>query len=440
MSNIVDKIRKAGIVGAGGGGFPAHVKFKNKAGIVIGNGAECEPLLSADRHLMVNYPEEIISGLKSACEAVGAKKGIIALKEKYKDAIDALQEVIFRESDIELFLLDDIYPSGDEHLLVFDVTGRIVPQASIPLDVGVVVSNVNTLFNIHNGVNDKPVTHRNVTICGAVKKPVSLFAPVGTYISELLESLSESSEGKAILRGGPIMGEITECPEAVINKTTQGVVLLPKDHYLVKSKKPDINRLLKLAQMACCQCYICTETCPRYLLGHDLAPHKIMRLAQYPMAYDDIDNPLAQSAHLCCECGICGLYACPVGVLPNFLNGKLKAKTSRPDTLYRKVDKINDARRLRLIPSKRIIDHLDLGRYNIPSGWMTNDFKPEKVKINLKQHTGEPAEPIVKVDDKVKSGQMIGKIPEGKLGAAVHSSLDGIVKKITDKSIYIEVS
>jgi len=438
VSNIVDKVRDAGVVGAGGGGFPAHVKINNKAGIVIGNGAECEPLLSSDRLLMVNHPEEIISGLKLVCEAVNAKKGIIALKEKYEDAIDALQNAIFKESNLELFPLKDIYPSGDEHVLVHEVTGRIVPQASIPLDVGVLVSNVSTLFNIHNAVNGMPVIHRNVTLCGKVRKPVSLFVPIGAYISDLLSFLSEDSNGKAIIKGGPIMGSVTECPEAVIDKTTQGVVLLPKDHYLVKSKKPDMNRLLKLAQMACCQCFICTETCPRYLLGHDLAPHKIMRLAQYPMAYDDIDNPLAQTAHLCCECGICGLYACPVGVLPNFLNGKLKGKVSNPKSLYKKIAKVNEAREQRSIPSKRIIDHLDLQRYNIPSDWMKVDYKPRRIKVNLKQHTGSPAEPIVKENEDVKAGQMIGKIPAGQLGASVHSSIDGIVKKVTDKSIYIE--
>ena len=438
MNNIVEKVREAGVVGAGGGGFPTHVKLSNKAGIVIGNGAECEPLLSSDRHLMVNNPEEVVSGLKYACDAVGAKKGIIALKEKYKDAIESLQKAIYKETNLELFLLKDIYPSGDEHLLVYEVTGRIVPQASIPIDVGVVVNNVSTLFNIHNAQDDKPVIMRNVTVCGAVRRSVSLNVPVGTYIIDLLSALSEDQDGKAIIKGGPIMGTLIECPEEVVDKTTQGVVLLPKEHYLVKTKKPDISRLRKLAQMACCQCYICTETCPRYLLGHDLYPHKIMRIAQYPMAYDELNNPLAQTAHLCIECGICGLYACPVGVLPNFLNAKLKEKVSRPDSLLKKIDKVNETRKQRLIPSQRIIDHMDLQRYNVSAEWNNEVFKPDRVKINLKQHTGIDAKPTVKVKEKVKRGQIIGIIPEGKLGASVHCSIDGIVKKITDKSIYIE--
>jgi Na+-translocating ferredoxin:NAD+ oxidoreductase RnfC subunit len=438
MTGIIEKIREAGVVGAGGGGFPTHVKLQNKAGIVIGNGAECEPLLSSDKHLMEDHPEEIVSGLKAACDACGAKKGIIAVKKKNKEAINALESAIYKESNIELFLLDDIYPSGDEHVLVYEVTGRIVPQGSIPIDVGIVVNNVTTLFNIHNAVENRPVTMCNVTICGDVGEPITCFVPVGTYITDLLSYFDIDYTGKEILTGGPVMGQIVESKESSIDKTTQGIVLLPKEHYLVKMKKPDIGRLMKLAQMACCQCYMCTETCPRYLLGHDLQPHKIMRLAQHPMAFEDVDNSVTQMAHLCCECGICGLYACPVGVLPNFLNGKLKKRISKPKSLYHKVQAANDTRKYRLIPSKRISQHLDLERFEREAARKSFEIKPERVKINLKQHTGEPAKPIVKVGDKVKIGQKIGEIPTGKLGATVHSSINGKVIEITNSAILIE--
>jgi len=143
-------IRDAGIIGAGGAGFPTHVKLGAKVESVIANGAECEPLLCCDRQLMERWPGKVIAGLKIAMELCGASKGYIGLKEKYSRAVRELQEELQSENDdrIELFTFDNFYPAGDEQVLVYEILQKIIPEGGIPLDVGVVVNNVVTLAQV----------------------------------------------------------------------------------------------------------------------------------------------------------------------------------------------------------------------------------------------------------------------------------------------------
>ncbi|MGE5707311.1 MAG: electron transport complex protein RnfC, partial [Bacteroidota bacterium] len=164
MERILEKIKAAGVVGAGGAGFPTHVKLAAQAQVVIANGAECEPLLRSDQQLMKRYPDVIVRGLKAAMEATGAKEGVIGLKAKYKDAVKALSHAIEKEKNIRLLLLDPVYPAGDEVVLTYEATGSVVPEGGLPLDVGAVVINVNTLLNVAYSLEDKPVTHRYVTV------------------------------------------------------------------------------------------------------------------------------------------------------------------------------------------------------------------------------------------------------------------------------------
>ena len=139
---ISTKVREAGVVGAGGAGFPTHVKLAAQAEIVVVNGAECEPLLKTDQQLAARYPEQLIKGLTLAMEATGAKKGIIALKAKYKEAITALEPYLTEQ--LQISIMPDIYPAGDEVSTIWLTTGRRVPPGGIPLNIGVVVNNVQT--------------------------------------------------------------------------------------------------------------------------------------------------------------------------------------------------------------------------------------------------------------------------------------------------------
>jgi len=169
-----DRLEELGIVGAGGGGFPAAAKFRTKVSTVIANAAECEPLLHKDKELLHHYAEPFLRGLQMAMEMVGAGEGVVGIKEKYHDIIAALESAA--PASIRVVPLPDCYPAGDEFILVHLVTGRVIPPGGLPKDVDTVVSNVETLINI---ALDLPVTHKYLTVAGAVANPVTLRVPVG---------------------------------------------------------------------------------------------------------------------------------------------------------------------------------------------------------------------------------------------------------------------
>lgn len=162
----LEKIRNAGVVGAGGAGFPTHIKISNEAEVVIANGAECESLLRVDRQVMENFPDKVISGLQTVMEISNAKRGVICLKEKYHLAVERLKEAIKDKKNITLLLLRSYYPAGDEQQMVYEVTGRVVPRGGLPINVGAIVTNVSTLVNIAEALNDVPGKYSSPGIFG----------------------------------------------------------------------------------------------------------------------------------------------------------------------------------------------------------------------------------------------------------------------------------
>ncbi|MBC8451040.1 hypothetical protein H8D73_02370, partial [bacterium] len=164
-------IEKAGVVGAGGAGFPTHVKALGQADTIVANGAECEPLLRSDGIVMTTAPDRVLRGVGLMRESLGASRAVIAIKRENVEAGDALASVLARFPGIELEFLDDVYPAGDEYLLVYELTGRVIPEGGIPPDIGVVVNNVTTLANVAGAVEGRPVTRRLVSVQGAVRKP-----------------------------------------------------------------------------------------------------------------------------------------------------------------------------------------------------------------------------------------------------------------------------
>ena len=155
--SLSEKILSAGVIGAGGAGFPTHIKANAETKIVVANGAECEPLIHKDYELMVHFGEEIVEGLKLLRESTGASKALFGIKKKNTVAINSVKKH-FNGSNIELTYLGDFYPSGDEYELVYEATGRLIPPAGISLDIGCVVNNVETLYNIFKANKNEPVT------------------------------------------------------------------------------------------------------------------------------------------------------------------------------------------------------------------------------------------------------------------------------------------
>lgn len=431
---VVSLIKEAGVVGAGGAGFPTHVKVQADAQYVLVNGAECEPLLRVDQQLMAKYPDLFLKGLEAVLKATGASQGIIALKGKYQEAINALKSKIAGKP-IELFILDDFYPAGDEQVTVYEVLKRVVPEGGIPLKVGCVVCNVETLLNVAQALENKPVTHTYLTITGEVPRPITVRLSLGVKVAEALGLAGITRfQGMAVIDGGPMMGRLIDVNQP-ITKTTKGLIVLREDHPLIQRKRLSLALQLRRAKSVCCQCSRCTDVCPRYLLGHSLQPHKVMRAVSYFTGSEDV----LKMSLSCSECGACE-YACPMDLSPRQVNVLLKQELRKkglkagtniahptPDL----------SRENRKIPSQRLINRFSLKDYDQPAPLTAVDFSPEEVKIPLQQHIGAAGVPQVKVGDEVSQGDLIAQIPDGALGANIHASIDGIIKEISD---YIVIS
>lgn len=435
--NLPELIQQAGVVGAGGAGFPAHVKAQSSVECVIANAAECEPLLHKDSEVLERHAARILAGLKLMMEATGAAQGVIGIKEKKHGPIAAITSLMDEER-LRLCTLGDYYPTGDEYVLVYEATGRLIPPAGLPLAVGCVVNNVETLLNIANAVEGQPVTHKWLTVNGAVRKPVTMVVPVGLSFGEVLKAAGGASVSEfRVFVGGVMMGRVTGDLSEPVTKTTTGLIVLPTDHILVRRMTQTEHAMHRIGRSACDQCTYCTELCPRYLLGYELEPHKVMRSLGFTAAGADLWN---RKGLLCCACGLCTLYSCPELLFPKEACDKAKADWTaaghpRPD--FKTPAKPHPLRAGRQAALKPLMARLDLKRFDRPAPFAEMDLSPERVSIPLRQHLGAPAVATVQAGDRVEAGQVIGEIPEGKLGARVHASIAGTVRSVDD-AIVIE--
>lgn len=434
--SISEKIFNAGIVGAGGAGFPTHVKARSKVEFVIANGAECEPLIHKDYELMLHFPEEISRGFELLIESTSAQKGFFGVKEKNTKAVSKISQHLNGKTD--LTKLGDFYPSGDEFELVYASTGRLIPPAGIPLDIGCVVNNVETLYNISLSDKDIPATRKFICVAGAVRKPSSFFVPIGTSFKDVIEFAGGTREKEfGVFIGGVMMGKLTFDLNEVITKTTAGLIVLPGEHYLIKRKNQPEQNWHRIGKSACDQCSYCTEFCPRYLLGYQVEPHKVMRSLGFTKTGASVWN---QMAELCCSCGLCTLYACPEDLYPKEAcdKAKVEMRTEGIKFIQQKPVKVHPIKDGRRVPLSQLIMKLKLQDYDVEAPFNPEEIKVNNVNIPLQQHIGKPAQAIVKKGELVKTGQLIGKVPDGELGANVHSSISGTVKKVTTVNIYIE--
>ena len=441
---IVKKVREAGVIGKGGAGFPAYVKLGAKAEFVLANGAECEPLLSNDKVLMEKYPAEIVEGMRLTMRCVGAKKGYLCIKEKYKKAILAVKNVLKKDDDIEIFKLQDFYPAGDEVIMVKEVLGRTVPEGGLPLDVGAVVNNVGSLKKIYKAVvKDENVTRKYISINGEVKRPKVINVPLGMKIKDILPIAGGVTvDDYAIISGGPNMGSLVGGDD-VIKKTTGALIVLPKEHTLVERQSLNLALIAQRAKAACLNCSFCSNMCPRNLIGHNIHPHKIMRAMNLGL---DSQIEALTCAFLCSGCGVCENYACYMFLSPKEVCQTIKAeliKKGVKNPYLKKSGKIfgdfiQEDFIERRIPSGRLKARLRLTEYADSLPFDDTFFTADEVKIMLNQHIGAPGIPVVKEGDRVKIGDKIADIPQGKIGAVYHASINGTVTKITRNSISIQ--
>lgn len=431
----------AGIVGAGGAGFPTHRKFSDKVKQIIVNAAECEPLMMVDHHLLEHHLQALVDTLNILIDTMGADEAIIGIKGKNMHLLDEKIVASLEGTRVHIKEIPDIYPAGDEVVLTYETTGKIIPEGAIPVMVGVMVINVETVYNIHCAITKgQPVTQKYITIGGDTKEDITIKAPVGMKIKELLEAAGYGDlEGKEIINGGPMMGKLVDIENDVVTKTTKGLLIFPVTHSIIQRKKRPMAMTLKRASAACCNCTMCSDMCPRNLLGYDLHVHKTVRAASHSEVTDA--ESFLQSA-LCCGCGVCTVIACQQMLDPQAISMEVKGQLGRQGLRRQNnkaPEKVREERASRLVSSSVLIDRLGIRKYvksKVERKYM--DFEPNTVYIELKQHVGKPASATVKVGDKVKVGDVVAQTAYEDLGTTMHASIDGTIKSVTDRFVIIE--
>ena len=455
QNDALSRIRAAGVVGAGGSGFPTHVKLDARCDTVIVNGAECEPLLEKDLHVLTERTEQVLEGLARAAELVGAERRIVAVKRKRVELVEHLERATARDPGVEIVGLEDTYPAGDEVVLVHEVLGRRVPPAGFPTQVGVLVQNDETLLNLAAALHGDPVTTTWLTVCGAVKEPYTAEVPIGTPVGELLaraggvtggvptgrvmsDETPDPSTAWVAMEGGAMMGRPLTDPDRPVTRTTAALLFLPAAHRVVNfaQRTPQVQRAVN--RSACDQCSYCTQFCPRYLLGYAIEPHRVMRGVGFgPDRYRDFDV----FGRLCCECGICDLYACPEDLSPRDACRDTKRRMREPGAPEGYPPDAGHAHPLRegrLVPLTMLKKRLDLRRYDRSAPMRELRPGPEVLTVPHRQHAGTPGAPVARAGQRVARGDVIADVRPEDLGVPVHAPLDGTVREVTADATIIE--
>ena len=439
-ATVLRQIRAAGVVGAGGAGFPTHRKLEAQVEHIIVNGAECEPLLYKDRETMLQARDALLDGLQIMQALTGAKAVTIAVKEKNADVLDAYRPAVTQRG-YQTLVYAHVYPAGDEYVLVYEVTGRQIPPGGIPLQVGCVVDNVETIVNVAHAAQGKPVTEKFITIAGAVQNPLTTVVPVGTSFQDCIALAGGlTTDQPVVLTGGVMMGGVESDLDQPVTKTMGGLIVLPADHHLVRRKSSPQETYTRIGHGQCDQCSLCTELCPRYILGYPIEPHLVMRTLLMTGAAKERGSLWAE---YCCECNICSLIACPEELDPKnicvdakqILREREMSRT--PEELAVLFRDPHPSRKGREIPIATLYQRLGLKPYDRPANFVANGLQPRQVTIPLDSHIGIPARACVAIGDEVQVGQMLGDVEEGQLGCPAHASIRGRVVSITDHAVKI---
>ena len=419
-------MKDAGIIGAGGAGFPSYAKLAEGADTLLINGAECEPLLYTDYIILKRELSMVLSGIKAVLEGTGIPRAVIAVKAHTAKRL-GFKDGEKLDTGITVRVLPDVYPLGDEVSLIYEVLGRLVKPASLPITVGVIVYNVETMYNLGRAVRySEPVTMKWLTVGGDIKKPVVVRVPIGTPVEELFERLGiEVDEDHTVIDGGPSMGKVINHMRASVGKTTKGILVLPNSTQAVASKLINEKMAVARAETACCQCTRCTDLCPRALLGYPLEPHKMVRTA---MQVAEAMPQMIISATLCCGCGICETIACSQGISPKAVINNYKSVLAKNGMRFfsTKSREVTEEREYRKIPSDRWTSALGVTYFDKLPEYIGEFSDVERVAVPLTKHIGAPSVPTVRDGDVVKRGDLIAASADG-LSVPQHASIDGRV-------------
>lgn len=293
---IIDRIREAGISGMGGATFPTHAKISSAIGraeLIIINCAECEPYITANHRLILEYPSSVVNGAKILMKALGVRKTYFAIEDNKLDAANVLEEFAAKSELLEVKLMRTKYPQGDERQLIYALTGKELSPGKLPADVGVVIFNAETCAAVYNALSSGlPLISRIVTVDGdCVRRPMNFIVPIGTrasYIAECCGGLLKQPE--RIVFGGPMMGQAAWDKDSPVTKGTSAILFLSEDEIPTVAK-----------ESVCISCGKCVRHCPMHLMP--------CYIARYSRAHD-FAAAKAAGAMSCVECGSCS-YICP---------------------------------------------------------------------------------------------------------------------------------
>ncbi len=426
MQELKNLMRDFGVVGAGGAGFPSYAKLAEGADLLLINGSECEPLLYTDYVILKNELTMVLFGISTVLLHTGIPKAVLAVKEHTAKKLgfengEKLSDKIFVK------VLPNVYPTGDEIGLIYEATKRLVKPGKLPITEGVIVYNVETMYNLGRAKKfSEPVNKKYITVGGDIKNPTVIRVPIGAKIDDIFKMLDITVEdGYTVLDGGPSMGKIVNPRTHAITKTTKGILILPDDSPAVLSKKINEKMAIARAETACCQCTRCTDMCPRNLLGYPLEPHKMVRTA---MGVAEIMPEMVISASLCCGCGICESLACSQGISPRAVIANYKELLAKNKLRFNGSDEyeVRNERDYRMISSEKWMSTLGVTKFDKVAdfGGEMNDFS--RVEISLSSHIGAPSIPLVSDGDFVSSKDLIAKAQNG-LSLPQHASLSGMV-------------
>ena len=299
LEEFYDHVRDSGAVGLGGAGYPAAPKLaiKNLENLdyILINGAECEPYVTADDYTMLVDTRHVWHGVKLLLKFMNPKKKIIICIEDNKpEAIKVMQEVFAEEEKVEVAAMPTFYPQGERKVLVYNVTGRIVPEGARLADVGVIVSNITTIAVVARYIDTGlPLVKKLVTVDGPlVKNPKNVLAPIGTPLRTLFEycgGFKGNIDPSKIIVGGPMMGYAQPNIDVPVVKTTNAALAFPRE---------DIKNL---KQTACIKCSRCITICPMRLMPPNI---------EAAFTHKNLEKLTAHKINMCVECGSCA-YVCP---------------------------------------------------------------------------------------------------------------------------------
>lgn len=436
LEELKEKIKSAGVIGAGGAGFPTHMKLAEGIDTILVNAAECEPLLYTDFTIMQQHMELVVSGAEAFREALGAKQTLVAMKLHTANAL-GFADGAQLGGLAAVKVLPDVYPMGDEIIMIYQALGRVVPPGQLPSSAGVVVINVETAYNIDNSIQGIPVTEKWITVGGDIEKPIVVKVPINCSVKNVLKAAGVTvSPGHTVLDGGPAMGNIINVNLANITKKTKSLLILPSDIPAVTFKSVSAERVLKRTSSACCQCFYCTDMCPRHLIGYPLEPHKTLRAA----GSGKIQNPNdLVTASLCSGCGVCTLMACCQGITPSAVMLEVKKNLGKNRIGYRSSEPTvpNAERDDRLIPVNRLRSRIGVAEFDKQAVFEGNLPVSQRVfSLLLLQHVGKPSIPVVNQGDTVSAGQLVARADDG-ISAALHTPVSGKVARIDGLQIEI---